>query len=77
MRKRNSKIKQYYDYKSGGLKSVDISSKIAKLQCSWNRRSYDKNLHPWKVIRIKFHANLDLKYFFLKIFPKYYQEIVY
>ena len=42
-----------------------------------DQRSYDENFHPWKVISIKFHPSLDLKYFFLKSFSKYYQEIVY
>ena len=76
------------DYENGGLKSVDIFSKIVSIQCSCIRRLYDENFHPWKVIPLyliemhsgknfKFHPNLDLRNFFLKIFPKYYQEIIY
>ena len=76
------------DYENGGLKSVDIFSKIVSLQCSWIRRLYDENFHPWKVIPLyliemhfgknfKFHPNLDLRNFSLKIFPKYYQEKIY
>ena len=76
------------DYENGGLKSTDIFSKIVSLQCSWIRKLYDENFHPWKVIplypiemhfgkNLKFHPNLDLKDFSLKIFPKYYQEIIY
>jgi len=38
------------DYENGGLKSIDIISKIVSLQCSWVRRLYDKNFHPWKII---------------------------
>ena len=89
--KNKSKIKHdtlCNDYENGGLKSVDIFSKIVSLQCSWIRRLYDENFHPWKVIPLyliemhfgknfKFHPNLDLKDFSLKIFPKYYQEIIY
>ena len=75
------------DYKNGGLKSVDIFSKIVSLQCPWIRRLYDENVHPWKVIPLyliemhfgknfKFHPNLDLRDFSLKLFPKYYQKMV-
>ena len=89
--KNKSEIKQdtlCNDYENGGLKSVDIFSKIVSLQCSWVRRLYDKNFHPWKVIPLyliemhfgknfNFHPNLDLRNFSLKIFSKYYQEIIY
>ena len=37
-------------YEEGGLKSVDIKSKIESLQLSWIKRLYDKNDHPWKKI---------------------------
>ena len=76
------------DYENGGLKSVDIFSKIVSLKCSWIRRLHDENFHPWKVIPLyliemhfgknfKFHLNLDLRNLSLKVFPKYYQEIIY
>ena len=76
------------DYENGGLKSVDNFSKIVGLQCSWIRRLYDENFHSWKVIplyliemqfgkKFKFHPNLYVTNFSLKIFPKYYQEIIY
>ena len=88
--KNKSKIKHdtlCNDYENGGLKSVDIFSKIVSLQCSLIRILYDENFHPWKVISLyliemhfgknfKFHPNLDLKYFSLKIFPKNCQEII-
>ena len=76
-------------YENGGLKSVDIFSKIVSLQCSWIKRLCDENFHPWKIIPLlyviemhfgknfKFHPNLDLRNFSLKIFRKYYQEIIY
>ena len=38
------------DYENGGLKSVDIFSKIVSLQCSWIKRLDDENFHPWKII---------------------------
>ena len=38
------------DYKAGGLKNVDIPSKIIALQCSWIRRLYDNSFHEWKLI---------------------------
>ena len=80
--KNKSKIKHdtlSNDYENGGLKSVDIFSKIVGLQCSWIRRLFDENFHPWKVIPLyltemhfgknfKFHPNFDLRYFSLKIF---------
>ena len=34
------------DYKAGGLKNVDIPSKIIALQCSWIRRLYDNSFIP-------------------------------
>ena len=37
-------------YENGGLKCVDIKSKIAALQLSWIKRLFDENDHPWKFI---------------------------
>ena len=37
-------------YESGGLKSIDIPSKIKALQLSWVKRLYDNHEHPWKII---------------------------
>ena len=82
--KNKSKIKHdtlCKDYENGGLKSVYIFSKIVSLQCSWIRRLYDENFHPWTIIflyliemhsgkNFKFHPNLDLRNFSLKIFLK-------
>ena len=51
--KKNSKINYTTlccNYADGGLKSVDIFSKIVSLQCSWLRRLFDNNSHQWKVI---------------------------
>ena len=97
--KNNSKIEHNNlcnDYENGGVKSVDIFSKIISIQsiqCSWIRKLYDENFYPWKIIsyliemqymiemhfggNFKFHPNLDLRNFSLKIFLKYYQQIIY
>ena len=34
--------------KTRGPKNVDISKKIASLQCSWIKRLYDESFHQWK-----------------------------
>ena len=75
-------------YADGGLKSVDIFSKIVSLQCSWVRQLFDNNFHQWKVIppdliqkyickNIKFYSILDLRKSRLRRFSKYYQERLY
>ena len=38
------------DYKGGGLKNIDISSKSISLQCSRIRRLYDNSSHEWNLI---------------------------
>ena len=72
--KNKSKIKHdtlCNDYENGGLKSVDIFSKIA--YNALGSEDYDENFQPWKVIHLyliemhfgknfKFHPNLDLLY---------------
>ena len=40
----------YNDYKSEGLKNINILNKIISLQCSWIRRLYDNSFHEWKLI---------------------------
>ena len=37
-------------YEKGGLKSVNIDSKVSALQLYWIKRLYDNNTHPWKLI---------------------------
>ena len=70
------------DNENEGLKSVDVFSKIVRLQCSWIRRLYDENFNSWRLTEMhfgknfRFHPNLDLRELSLKIFPKYYQEII-
>ena len=46
--KKNAKVKHTTlccNYADGGLKSVDIFSKIVSLQCSWVRQLFDNNFH--------------------------------
>ena len=47
------------NFENGGLKHVDISSKIISLQCSWLPKLCDENFHEWKVIP----SHLINKYF--------------
>ena len=74
------------DYVNGGLKNVDVLSKIVSLQCSWLRRLFDNSYHPWKLIpsflirkylgkNFKFHSNLRLSKYILLKFPKFYQQL--
>ena len=37
-------------YENGGLKNVDILSKVISFQCSWIKPLYDNSSHPWKII---------------------------
>ena len=75
------------DYKAGGLKNVDIPSKIIALQCSWIRRLYDNSFHEWKLIPLylieksfgasfKFHSNILFKSNKIKFFPSFYKQII-
>ena len=47
------------NFENGGLKHVDISSKIISLQSSWLRKLCDENSHEWK----KIPSHLTNKYF--------------
>ena len=38
------------NYDQGGLKDIDIETKIKSLQLSWLKRLHDDNFHPWKII---------------------------
>ena len=74
------------DYEYGGLKNVDIFSKVVSLQCSWTKRLFDNDFRQWKVIPLyvirhylrknfKFHSNLEVSHSILCKFPKFYKEI--
>ena len=81
---KNSTLCNGYEY--GGLKNVDIFSKVVSLQCSWIKRLFDYNFHQWKIIplylfrqylgkKFKFHSNLQVSHSILSNFPKFYKEI--
>ena len=38
------------DYKEGGYKDVDISSKLLAMKISWIKRFSDDNFHSWKIL---------------------------
>ena len=77
------------NYEDGGLRDIDIYSKIKALQLSWIKRLHDKNFHPWKIIptyllskllvcgKNIFFPNFQFKHtpFFDKI-PIFYQNIL-
>ena len=73
------------DFQYGGLKNVDIKSKIVSLQCSWIKKLYDESFHEWKIIPLTlikntfvecfiFHSNLDFNVS-LNSFPEFYINI--
>ena len=57
-------ICKYFQY--GGLKNIDIKSKIIILQCFWVKKLYDEGFHKWKIIpwRIPFIIPLENVLFF-------------
>ena len=74
------------NFENGGLKHVDISSKITSLQCSWLQKPCDENFHEWEKIpshlinkyfgkSLKFHLcfSFDCK-LFIK-FSEFYRNI--
>ena len=74
------------NFENGGLKHVDISSKIISLQCSWLRKLCDENFHEWKIIpshlinkyfgkSFKFHSCLSFDRKLPIKFPKFYKNI--
>ena len=59
-------------FEDGGLKNIDINSKVASFQCSQIKQLWDDKFDKWKlipihliksnfVINLKFHSNLDLE----------------
>ena len=75
---KNPKIKNSAlcnDYEYGGLRNVDIFSKVVSLQCSWIKRLFDNNFHQWKLIPLYlirqylvknfiFHSDLEVIQFY-------------
>ena len=69
------------DYKEGGYRVVDISSKLLAIKISWIKRFLDDNFHPWKILPTSsiFHYNLQLGErcsIIVKTFPGFYQELI-
>ena len=71
----------------GGLKDVDVFTKVISLQCSWIRGLYDENFHEWKIIpsyliktnfskNFKFHSYLEPSLRSLKNIPNFYKEMI-
>ena len=52
------------DYEEGGLKDIDIKSKIQSLHLSWVKRLYSQNFHPWKNIPLKLIDSENKQYIF-------------
>ena len=70
----------------GGLKNVDIFSKVVSLHSSWIKRLFNNNFYQWKLIplylicqylgkKFKFRSNLEVSRSILCKFPKFYKEI--
>ena len=85
----NSKIKHSTlcnTYENGGLKKLDILSKVISLQCSWIKRLYINPSHVWKIIisylidtylgkNVEFYSNLGIPANKRKHFPTYYKQM--
>ena len=79
------------DYRLGGLRDVDIPSKIFSLKFSWIKSLKDKkNFHPWKQVATQllssvggesvFHSNLKLSPQYscnVKKLSSFYKGLVY
>ena len=77
------------DYKEGGYKDVDISSKLLPMKISWIKRFLDDSFHPCKILPTRlpphlggssiFHYNLqsgDRCSTIVKTFPTFNQELI-
>ena len=73
--------------KNGGLKNLDIPSKIIALQCPWIRRLHDNCFHECKLnllylieksfgASFKFHSNSLFRSSKTKFFPSFHWEII-
>ena len=76
------------NFEDGGLKHVDISSKIISLQCSWLRKLGNESFCEWGIIpfrlinkyfgkSFKFHSCLSFDCKLLIKFPKVYKNILF
>ena len=87
-KKSKNRITLSNSYKDGGLKDVDVFTKVINLQCCWIKRLFDENLHKWKIILaylIKTNFCENLKFYpclkpnpnirSLKNVPNFYREM--
>ena len=51
------------DFQYGGLKNVDMKSKIIRLKFSWVKKLDDESFHEWKIIPLTLIKNVLLKFF--------------
>ena len=76
------------NFENGGLKHVDISSKIISLQCSLHGKLFDENFHEWKIIpphlinkyfgkSFKFYSCLSFDRKLLFTFPEFYKNLLF
>ena len=75
-------------FEKGGLKNVDINSKILSLQYSWVKQLYDDEVELVSIhetchhiikstfgINFKFHSNLDFDDSKILTFPSFYKQL--
>ncbi len=66
---------------NGGLKLMDIETKVESLKSVWVKRFLDLSSHMWKTVRSSFYKTTNIHFFFsanhspLKFTPKFYQEM--
>ena len=77
------------NFENGGLKDIDIESKLKALKLSWIKRLLDFNFHPWKTLAGKllepvggtkiFHSNLSMSRECHKVFtslPTFHKQLI-
>ena len=77
------------NFENGGLKDIDIESKLKALKLSWIKRLLDSNFHPWKTLAAKllepvggtkiFHSNLSMSrecHKRLTSLPTFYKQLI-
>ena len=77
------------NFENGGLKDIDIESKLKVLKLSWIKRLLNSNFHLWKTLAAKllepvggtkiFHSNLSMPRECHKVFtslPTFYKQLI-
>ena len=64
------------DFQNGGLKKVNITSKISSFQCFWVKKLCNQNSHDWKLIPMHFINNFSFKTSALHQFTTFYANIL-